>query len=66
MLVYREDVVSKTNQGGIDSRKTEQRVVNEYANPIEECCLVRLFEKYVKLLPIGGKHTELYLYPMNE
>ena len=57
-------MVSKTNQGGINSRKTEQRVVNVYANPNEEHCPVRLYEKYVNLLPIGGKHSELYLYPI--
>ncbi len=66
MLVYHEDLVSKTHQGGIDSRKTDQRIVNVYVNPNEERCPVRLYEKYMNLLLIGGKHGELYLYPMNK
>ncbi len=63
-LQYDEDPKSKTNQGGIDSnpRKLIHVLVFPNVNPARY--LVRLYQKYMSLLPKGGKHHELYLYPM--
>ena len=50
-LVYREDTVTKTNDGGLKNLKKERKVVWVYpsSNPVH--CPVRFVDKYVSLLP---------------
>ena len=62
MLVYREDGVVKNNQGGIGSRNTN-KVVKVYPAADFRRCPVRLFVKYVNLLPEGKSCGKLYLHP---
>ncbi len=64
VLVYKEGRKTKTNQGGILGRKYQQKVVKMYQCANLQCCPVRLFEKYVSLLPKDGKSTALYKYSM--
>ncbi len=64
VLVYSEDRKSKTNQGGISGRKYSLKVVKIYESPNPDRCPVRLFEKYVGLLPAEGKSTAFYKYSM--
>ena len=51
-LVYEEDTITKTNDGGIGSLRKERKVV--WVNPnLKDVprCLVRLVDKYMSLLP---------------
>ena len=50
-LVYCEDTVTKTNDGGLNNMKKDRKVVWVY--PSSNCtpCPVRLVDKYVSLLP---------------
>ena len=50
-LVYREDSVTKTNDGGIKSLKKERKVVWVYPAKNSIRCPVRLVDKYMSLLP---------------
>lgn len=62
-LLYTEDV-SKTNSGGLNSRKVDPKIVRVYED--EECpekCVVKLYKKYVSLYPKSGKTDALYLRP---
>ncbi|KAK6175979.1 hypothetical protein SNE40_014351 [Patella caerulea] len=47
-LLYKEEV-SKTNSGGLKSRKSGPKIVRAYENPDQERCYVHLFEKYKSL-----------------
>lgn len=50
-LLYTEDV-SKTNSGGLNSRKVDPKIVRVYED--KECpekCVVKLSKKYVSLSP---------------
>ena len=60
-LVYNEDACSKTNQGGLCNKYNEPRQVYCYESDDWQRCPVRLFRKYIGLLPKGGKHCELYM-----
>ncbi len=57
---------SKTNQGGLSSKVTALKTVNIYPDPNPSHCPVRIFEKYVSLLPKEGCHEELYLHPLTK
>lgn len=60
-LLYTEDV-SKTNSGGLNSRKVDPNIVRVYED--EECpekCVVKLYKKYVSLCPKTGKTDAFYL-----
>ena len=50
-LVYREDAVSKTHDGGIADRKSDCKEVWIYPNDNVNRCTVRLIEKYLSLCP---------------
>ncbi len=65
-LQHDEDPKSKTNQGGINSNPGKLKCVLVFSNANPACCLMHLYQKCVSLLPRGGKHHELYLYPMSK
>ena len=63
-LLYKEDV-SKTRQGGLKHRKIVPKIVRAYENVFQpECCIVKLYEKYMSLRPADIKNTDFYLHPL--
>ncbi len=65
-LEYTEDLVSKTNQGGLSSCKLTPKIVKAFGNPNPQRDIVRLYQKYVSLLPPDGKSDALYKYSISE
>ncbi len=65
-LLYTEDIVSKTNQGGLSGRKLSPKVVKAFGNPNPQRDLVRLYQKYVNLCPPDPKSDALYKYGLSE
>ncbi len=65
-LEYTEDLVSKTNQGGLTSRKLTPKTVKAFGNPNPQRDIVRLYQKYVSLLPPDRKSDALYKYATSE
>ena len=62
-LIYTEELVTKTRKGGMVTKLDyDPKVVYVYPNIDQSRCVIRYYEKYCELLPIGGKHEELYLY----
>ncbi len=61
-LEYCEDLHTKTNQGGLTSRKVTPKVVCAYGHTNIERNIVRLYKKYVSLLPQDPKSPALYKY----
>ena len=61
-LVYREDPLQKTNQGGLMSKRNN-KIVYVYSASERTRCPVALFKKYVRLLPNGRSCKKLYLRP---
>ena len=65
-LSYTEDTKSKTNQGGLAGRKHKPKAVNVYGNSVNsDRDLVRLYEKYIALLPSNPKCSALYKYSLS-
>ncbi len=63
VLLYQEDFKTKTNQGGLSGRKFVPKQVKIYPNTANsDRDPVRLFEKYVGLLPSDGKCSAFYKY----
>ena len=62
ILIYREDPLQKTNQGGLDS-KPHNKIVKVYPSENFHHCPVRLYGKYIGLLPSGKSCGKLYLRP---
>ena len=63
-LMYREDV-SKTNQGGIQHRKVENKKVVRHVNEGNpERCLVWLYKLYQSRCPPGRPNEAFYLKPL--
>ena len=63
-LVYREDTVSKTHDGGLKDMRSDRKEVWVYPNSdITKCC-VRLVEKYLKLCPQYHKKPNFYLHSL--
>ena len=62
MLVCRKDPMQKNNQGGIGS-KNASKVVKVFSASDFRRYPVRLFVKYVNLLPQGRSCGKLYLHP---
>ena len=50
-LVYTEDSVTKTNQGGLKHMRKERKVVWVYPSANVNRCPVRIVDKYISLLP---------------
>ena len=68
-LVHQEDTTTETNDGGLASLKKERKVVWIHPSDNNEWCPVRLFDKFVSLLPPvkseDAKHN-LYLRSMEK
>ena len=60
-LVYREDFITKTHDGGIKDRKSERKTVWIYPNHDVTKCTVQLVEKYLSLCPKFYKKEHFYL-----
>ena len=65
-LVYREDTVTKTNRGGLRDMKKECKIVWIKPNVNVNRCPVRLVEKYLNLLPVGGSKPNFYLHSLRK
>ncbi len=65
-LLYQEDQTSKTNQGGLNSCRNEPKVTKVYGSNDPLRNVIRLFEKYVNLIPPTIKHPSLYKYAVHE
>ena len=61
-LVYREDPLQKTNQGGL-ACKGSSKIVYVYASKDKLWCPLRLFKKYLNLLPESHRCKKFYLRP---
>ena len=62
-LEYREDIGTKTNQGGLKHKKVFGKVVNIYPSPDHFCCPISVFEAFMTSLPPNHKCPALYLRP---
>ncbi len=65
-LLFTQDLKSKTSQGGLSSKLDSGRQVKVYGseNPVRN--VVRLYEKYIGLLPQKAKHPDLFVYKLSE
>ncbi len=63
-LIFKEDIKTKTNLGGLDRCEIQPRTTFVYIYENKQCCPVHLFEKYISLCPKISKHEEFYLHPM--
>ena len=62
-LVYREDNVTKTNDGGLKNMKKERKVIWVFPSENTIRCPVRLVDKYMSLIPqVGPKTKKLNFY----
>ena len=59
-MVYKEDPLQKTNQGGLIC-KLSNKTVYVYPSSNRERCPLHLYKKYVSLLPKSLKYKKLYL-----
>ena len=59
-LVYREDCVSKMNDGGLKHMWKERKVVWVYPSKNIERCPVRLVDKYMRLCPMVTPKTKKF------
>ena len=64
-LVYREDFVTKTHDGGLKDRKKDRKEVWIYPNSDHNRCTVRLVEKYLSLCP-AYYHKENSIYSVDQ
>ena len=60
-VVYREDRITKTHDGGLNDMKSERKEVWIYPNNNVNRCPVRLIEKYMSLCPKYQKKKNFYL-----
>ena len=60
-LVYREDCVSKTHNGGLADMRNERKIVWVYPSENIDRCPVRLTQKYLSLCPDYKKKPIFYL-----
>ena len=65
-VVYKEDCVTKTNRGGLRDMKKDRKVVWIKPNDSPMRCPVRLIEKYISLLPVGGCKPNFYLQSLRK
>ena len=63
-LIFKEDIKTKMNQGGLDHREIQPCTMYVYKNVNQHRCPVHLFEKYCSLCPKIAKHEEFYLHPI--
>ena len=57
-LVYEEDMVTKTNDGGLASMRKERKISWVYPNKDINRCPVRLVDKYISLCPAASSKTK--------
>ena len=50
-LVYREDTVTKTNDGGLKNLKKDRKIVWVFPSENVNRCPIRIVDKYISLLP---------------
>ena len=62
VMIYCEDPQHKTNQGGLNSKRTS-KVVKVFPSANVSRCPVRLYGKYIGLLPQSKSCGKLYLRP---
>ena len=60
-LVYREDAVTKTHNGGLRDMRRDRKIVYVYPSNDSNRCPVRLVEKYLNLCPLYNKKPNFYL-----
>ena len=60
---YKEDLGLKTNKGGLKQRKIEAKEVDIFPSSNVDHCPVRIFKKYLELLPKYRVTQSLYLQP---
>ncbi len=65
-LFFTEDMKTKTSQGGLSSRLDGGRQVRVYGSSNENRNVVRLYEKYVGLLPVKSKTSDLFVYELSD
>ena len=67
-LVYTEDTVTKTNDGGLGHMRKERKVVWVYPSENINRCPVRLVDKYISLCPEVGPKAKcnFYLRPLEK
>ena len=65
-LVYREDAMTKTHDGGINDRKNDRKEVWIYPNYNSECCTIRLVDKYLGLCLMYFKKENFYLQSLQK
>ena len=65
IIIYREDPLQKTNQGGLVN-KPHNKVVKVFPSADVRQCPVRIFAKYCGLLPQSKSCGKLYLRPRSK
>ena len=66
-VVYQEDSVTKTHDGGLHDMRHDRKVVWIYPNAGNiSRCPVRLIEKYLSLCPARGKKSNFYLQSLQK
>ncbi len=65
-LLYTEDIHTKTNQGGLKTRKSTPKQVKAYGHSDYDRNIVRLYKKYISLLPQKAASNALYKYSLSK
>ncbi len=66
-LVYTENSKSKAHQGGLYSRVKKEKVVPIHENKLHpERDVMRLYQRYISLLPVATKSQALYKFGLSE
>ena len=65
-LVYREDTISKTHDGGLKDMRSDRKEVWVFPNENPERCCVRLVDKYLRLCPNVQKRNNFYLHSLSK
>ena len=60
-LIYREDAITKTHNGGLSDMHSERKIVWVYPSDNLDRCPVRLTQKYLSLCPKCDKKPNFYL-----
>ena len=65
-LVYREDTISNTHDGGLKDMRSDRKEVWVFPSDNPERCCVRLVEKYLRLCPKYQKRNNFYLHSLSK
>ncbi len=63
-LEYKEDQQTKSNQGGLVTRKWQPKFMKVLGNSDDSCNIMTLYSKYISLLPPDPKCNALYKYEL--